>query len=824
MHKKLYTLVLLLLLGFSAFPQETYGTERKVRVAFLPDMYGFYNIEENGSYSGYNYDYLMNLLQFTEWDYEFVLIEEGLVSASLLKAQEMLKNGEIDLLGPFSASTPNLDEFEVGEKNYGVYRYNLYSARNNYAIHQDNYFLQEELSVALVESYTDLNNTFLTLMEESEIDLDVHYVENHSETHELLFSEEVDVLINLDMSINSEFLDYLSTIQRIPFYFVSTKGNTELIAELDEAILNVEIVEPSIHQTLLQKYFGTRYRGEFLFTDDEKQALELIDVFRVGLLSNEPPYQYIDEYGNDAGITLDILDRFEEILDVSFEIVWFDSEMSLLNAISAEEIDIIGTVPTDFTLSNFLSVRLTNPYLSSSSYWLRSTHEIENPDLIYHFVSSNIPFYHADQLSTTQDILGDLKKMDEDGTTSIYCDPYIAEYYLGLYQFENVEVKSVTDVLSEISFGVADHIDVNVVGMMNRGILYLEPSEVDEIVYKHTSVKPEYTFLDFFYDNAYKINAVILFLGSCVVLSIYNTSKRFKDLSRRDSLTKLYNSGYFHEYVEKKALHSSHGALVLIDIDYFKAVNDNHGHHTGDEVIKQVAKNMMKFYDGASFNARVGGDEFAVFIEGATNKKELMAKTDSFVKAMAHNESGIVTTLSIGGYIFDRSEEYKTLYKNADLALYKVKEQGRNAYLFAESMDDLDSDANRVLSSTAFSDKANHFIQCTNPNSKHGLLYISLDNDEARTPEITSEMESRIFSQVRQCDFISHNEKGDILLFLESCSSEKQASECAERIKSELEKPFSLNSKEISFKTKIDISLYPVHGQSYEDLLHNLKG
>lgn len=116
------------------FVNTAQGSENIVRVAFLPDMYGFYKIEENGDYSGYNYEYLMNLSQHTDWEYEFVVIEEGLVSTSLVKAQEMLAAGEIDLLAPFSATSANFQDFESGERSYGVYRYNLFSARQNYAI------------------------------------------------------------------------------------------------------------------------------------------------------------------------------------------------------------------------------------------------------------------------------------------------------------------------------------------------------------------------------------------------------------------------------------------------------------------------------------------------------------------------------------------------------------------------------------------------------------------------------------------------------------------------------------------------------------------
>lgn len=657
------------------------GTDDVIRVAFLPDMYGFYNIEENGDFSGYNYDYLMNVAQHTGWTYEFVVIHEGLTSASLKKAEEMLESGEIDLLGPYSVTSSKFNDFESGAQNYGVYRYNLYSARNKYAITCDNYFLQETLRVALVEGFADLNETFFQIIEEIGVNIEVTYVNTHNETHELLFNEEVDTLINLDMSINAENLDYLTTLQRIPFYFVSTKGNTALMSELDEAIQKVEIIEPEIHQILLEKYFGTRYDTEFMFTDEESSLLSEMSSFKVGMLVNEPPYQYTNQQGEDVGISIDILEKLEEIIGVSFEIVWKQTHDELAAAMEAQEIDLIATVPNDYTLASSLSVVLTNPYISSSAYWLTSVNQVENPDVFFHFVSSAIPFYKQSEMGTTLDIETDLKIMNDTGTLSIFCDPYITAYYLGLNQYDNIEVKSVTDVLSEMTFGVGTHIDVHLIGMINRAILYLDSNGIDEIIYNHTSVKPEYTLIDALKEHSVKIVSVLLFLSVIAIISIRNTANRFKELSRRDGMTKLYNSGYFHEYATEKTPKLSSGALILIDIDYFKDVNDTHGHQTGDEIIKQVANNLRKFSKENSINSRLGGDEFAIFMEGSVLKEEIEGITASILNAMVNNETGISTTLSIGAYIFNAPLDYKTLYTSTDKVLYKVKENGRNGFL-----------------------------------------------------------------------------------------------------------------------------------------------
>lgn len=284
-------------------------------------------------------------------------------------------------------------------------------------------------------------------------------------------------------------------------------------------------------------------------------------------------------------------------------------------------------------------------------------------------------------MSTTLDIEADFKTINEEGSISVFCDPYVAEYYLGLNQYENIEVKTVTDVLSEMSFGVGSHIDVDLIGMINRAILYLDAYEVDEIIFKHTSVQPEYTFWDMLQLHAYKINTFLLCCAALIVFSMFKTSQKFRDLSRRDSLTKLFNAGYFHEYAEQHVPKLATGTLFLIDIDYFKEVNDTYGHHSGDDVIKEVAHNLRKFAPEGSLQARLGGDEFAVFVEGPVEKEKLEESCQLFLSSMVDNETKIPVTLSIGAFSFQSPLEYKTLYKKADKSLYKVKEKGRNGFL-----------------------------------------------------------------------------------------------------------------------------------------------
>ncbi|MFI3254914.1 MAG: GGDEF domain-containing protein [Eubacteriales bacterium] len=659
-------------------------SNQTVRVAFLPDMYGFFMLEENGGYSGYNYDYLMTVAQYTGWNLEFVEVSEGSSSASLKKAGEMLEAGELDLVGPFSVSTPNLDDYEIGEKNYGVYRYNIYSARDNYAITEYNYFLKDTISIALVEAYTDLNQKFFDIVENKGMDFQVTYVQTHAESLELLFDEKVDTILNLDMSVNALNLDFVTVVDHLPFYFASTKGNTELIDELDAAIEKIEIISPYYHDSLLNTYFGLRYEGDFVFTDEEKIQMAQQGSFKVGVVKSIPPFIYTDSEGNTVGIMLEVLDKLTEIMGIPFEVVYYDTVEEMLESVEKHEIDLLGNMSAEYDLAHERNVTLTNSYISSGVYWLRNQNEAADPDILYHYVSSNIPFYKDEELIRMVEIEPDMKKMASDGTVSIFCNPYVAEYFINSLRLDNIEVQTVSNVKSEIAFGVLNHVDKSLIGMLNRGILYLDDGEMDEIIFRNTVVQGEYSLEDVISDYYFEILLLISAIALGIIYVVHRSAQKFKELSRRDGLTHLYNAGYFHDYATNKIPTLKAGTLIILDIDYFKKVNDNHGHHKGDEIIIKVAEVLKKHFKTEDVVARLGGDEFVVLLEHATTVYDLEKRCKEILDELSNAENQVPVTLSIGGYSFTNTNTYNELYKKADDELYKVKEKGRNGFLFHE--------------------------------------------------------------------------------------------------------------------------------------------
>lgn len=159
--------------------------------------------------------------------------------------------------------------------------------------------------------------------------------------------------------------------------------------------------------------------------------------------------------------------------------------------------------------------------------------------------------------------------------------------------------------------------------------------------------------------------------------------ERLKYLAESDSLTQLYN----HKTAKKKIIESlqetGFSAILLLDADNFKHINDTYGHMEGDKVLKQIAKNISEKIRMADVAARVGGDEFLVFLRGFKDIEQLKQRVDELWHTMHINNEENGFTVSAGVAVYpDNGKDYDTLFASADKALYACKKQGKNRYAF----------------------------------------------------------------------------------------------------------------------------------------------
>jgi diguanylate cyclase (GGDEF)-like protein len=159
-----------------------------------------------------------------------------------------------------------------------------------------------------------------------------------------------------------------------------------------------------------------------------------------------------------------------------------------------------------------------------------------------------------------------------------------------------------------------------------------------------------------------------------------------------DSLTGLANRALFRDRAGHALARVARGervSLLLLDLDDFKAVNDSLGHSEGDRLLQEVAERLLKATRGFDTVARIGGDEFAVLLEGLKHQDEAMTVvrriTDALRAPVRLQDRDVIVAASIGVAHAECTDRVEELLRNADVAMYRAKDEGKGRHAVFES-------------------------------------------------------------------------------------------------------------------------------------------
>lgn len=170
-----------------------------------------------------------------------------------------------------------------------------------------------------------------------------------------------------------------------------------------------------------------------------------------------------------------------------------------------------------------------------------------------------------------------------------------------------------------------------------------------------------------------------------------NTKQQLMQMAYHDQLTGLANRHRLEQYINEllassKRKNTSFGVIIL-DLDFFKNINDSIGHDAGDALLKIVAERLKNAVRSNDMVARIGGDEFVIVLSDI-KKAEVIAQIaqkilNNILQAIMLKGREIFITISVGISLYPQDgQDIETLMKNADLALYRAKSKGRNNYQF----------------------------------------------------------------------------------------------------------------------------------------------
>jgi diguanylate cyclase (GGDEF)-like protein len=157
-----------------------------------------------------------------------------------------------------------------------------------------------------------------------------------------------------------------------------------------------------------------------------------------------------------------------------------------------------------------------------------------------------------------------------------------------------------------------------------------------------------------------------------------------RKLAETDALTGLYNQRYFHDTLRREVTrahrYERNLALIVFDLDDFKAVNDEVGHLAGDRVLAQAADRLREAVRSVDVASRIGGDEFAVILpeSSADDGEQLYRRVHNSMRGVALGPEGHSLHLSAGIAELEHGDTAASIFERADAALYRAKDHGKD--------------------------------------------------------------------------------------------------------------------------------------------------
>ncbi len=490
--------------------------------------------------SGYCYDYLQKLADYTDWEYEYVY-------GSWSELYEMLAAGEIDFMGGVSITEERRESMLFPDSEMGTEEYYLCRRAGDDTISTENRSSLNGKKVGLI--YHNLMSDYTEQWIQAQgLDLTPIYYDSFEERDAALQNGEIDLeTTTLDSALAADRIREVAKVGEEPYYIAVSISREDLLEELNEAVTTMVSVDPYILQSLKYKNYGSILSGMEI-SAKETQWLAEHAVMVVGYLDDYLPYSDMDENGEVQGLVTDALMNAFEILKLEktpeIQYVAFSSYGEMLAALKNETIHLAFPVTSDLWQLEKEGVHASSEVVSDSgSLFYRSANQKkdiqrlavnENNSLQIEYSERVYPDAELLYYSDIDACLTAVLKGEADGT--------IMDTMRVQYVTENADYDSLTYVQLSAGtgkcFGVK-HGNKELLLLLNRAIRALGTSYGVDYSYRYIAGLYSYGLRDYLKAYLPEIFAAACLCSALIlIILIWNIRKKERALREKEALRK----------------------------------------------------------------------------------------------------------------------------------------------------------------------------------------------------------------------------------------------------------------------------------------------
>ena len=620
-YKKIIICIMLLfsiVVGVVQSSDDTFASSRmlrKVRVAFFP-MEGFHDIEGNGIHGGMDVKYLEMLSTYANWYVEYVDCD------SWGEALEMLANKEVDLVGSAQYSEERAEIYDYASLSSG-YTFGAIAISGESTIAYEDFEIMKELTYGMVKNYVR-EPEFLEYLEDNGIvQPNVKEYEDTEALHKALKAGEVDAIVHTFTEIQ-EGQKLIGRFAPKPFYYITYKGNDEVLQELNHAISDLKMARPELEAELMNEFYYSRLDVNSLLTTVEKEYINNMKTITVGYLEGFYPFSY-EEDGEFKGLTRELLERSFADTNVEFIYKKIESQSDGKFSLRVGDIDVLAYYTDDRQDLNANGLICVNDYAEIPLAIV--TKKNTNLNEIKSIATVNALSDTVENIWASRDVyvmISDTQQncmnaLIEDLTDGVLCSAYLAERMLRTdIKYNDLQINTLLQDELPITMILRGN-DTELAGILNKTLTEIDAKEINEYLLRENDY-PMITIEEFFRDNSMVINTIVLiaiFVAIFIVVNKIRDSKRIQDLMYKDIKMDIWNLNYlimkggYRQNIDKK----QRFAICYINLAYFRRYNIIYGWNAGEKLLGMVAKALSSFVSKNEICARNQGDRFVLFLE-----------------------------------------------------------------------------------------------------------------------------------------------------------------------------------------------------------------
>lgn len=510
---------------------------KTVRIGFYEYPY-FQEIEDDGSYSGYSFDYLQAISQYTGWEYEYV------TEYTSSQCLELLKEGKIDMMGVVQKTPEREAVYLFPDKPSSHSMSYIVSDAENMTLAYEDFEAFDGITIGIQKSFAR-NKGLPVYAEKHGFEIKTITYDTKEAMNQALKSGEVDALL-ISSNQNSPLYRVLAQFDSDDVYYIINKNRPDILEAMNLAISQLDAAAPFFIQTLYSKHYDFSEGQTAVLSNAEREFVKSNPELEVLIDYSWYPFESYSE-NKASGISVTLMERIAKSLGISIRFIPFHSKVQKEQYLKNNANVIVPAIVFDYNWASKNHVFITQPYLTADlvAVFTRD-HQKQNNSLSAvavprgNYISSLIIQYDVlfSKVIYYNDSAECIKAVMEGKADYAVLNSYEFQHLMTIPKYSRLRYRSLQATPLKFSIGVSRSSDPALFSIMEKELKSISQSEIMQIIQSHEITKQSVSIVDFIYNNP--LQSALTIIGICLVLTfclfiffLYSSNKKKNDLLKK---------------------------------------------------------------------------------------------------------------------------------------------------------------------------------------------------------------------------------------------------------------------------------------------------